>query len=53
MLDLVPQSSVKVNEVTVGSVEKIQADGWTADGHHAAPGTSRLPDNATAELKQT
>jgi phospholipid/cholesterol/gamma-HCH transport system substrate-binding protein len=30
VLDLVPQSAVKVNDVTVGAVEKVQLDGWNA-----------------------
>ena len=33
MLDLVPQSAVKVDDVTVGSVEKIELNGWTARVH--------------------
>ena len=53
VLDLVPQSSVKVNQVTVGSVEDIQVTGWTATVRMRLPGNVVLPDNATAELKQT
>ena len=53
VLDLVPQSSVKVNQVTVGSVEDIQVTGWTATVRLRLPATVVLPDNATAELKQT
>ncbi|MFC7598197.1 MCE family protein [Terrabacter sp. GCM10028922] len=53
VLDLVPQSSVKVNQVTVGSVEDIQVTGWTATVHLRLPRGVVLPDNATAELKQT
>jgi phospholipid/cholesterol/gamma-HCH transport system substrate-binding protein len=53
VLDLVPQSSVKVNQVTVGSVEDIQVTGWTATVRLRLPRTVVLPDNATAELKQT
>lgn len=53
VLDLVPQSSVKVNQVTVGSVEDIQVTGWTATVRLRLPGDVVLPDNATAELKQT
>ena len=30
VLDLVPQSAVKVDDVTVGSVESIDLDGYTA-----------------------
>jgi phospholipid/cholesterol/gamma-HCH transport system substrate-binding protein len=53
VLDLVPQSAVKVNQVTVGSVEDIQVTGWTATVTLRLPNDVRLPDNATAELKQT
>ena len=53
VLDLVPQSSVKVDEVTVGSVEKIELNGWTARVTLKLPKDVELPDNAVAELKQT
>jgi phospholipid/cholesterol/gamma-HCH transport system substrate-binding protein len=53
VLDLVPQSSVKVNQVTVGTVEKIELNGWTARVTVRLPNSVRLPDNAVAELKQT
>jgi len=53
VLDLVPQSSVKVNEVTVGQVEKIQLNGWTARVTLRLPRSVKLPDNAVAELHQT
>ena len=53
VLDLVPQSAVKVNQVTVGSVEDIQVTGWTATVTLRLPKAVSLPDNATAELKQT
>jgi phospholipid/cholesterol/gamma-HCH transport system substrate-binding protein len=53
VLDLVPQSAVKVNQVTVGSVEDIQVTGWTATVTLRLPKDVSLPDNATAELKQT
>jgi phospholipid/cholesterol/gamma-HCH transport system substrate-binding protein len=53
VLDLVPQSSVKVDEVTVGSVEKIELNGWTARVTLRLPKDVQLPDNAVAELKQT
>ncbi|HET8617125.1 MAG TPA: MCE family protein [Actinomycetales bacterium] len=52
-LDLVPQSAVKVDDVTVGSVEGIELDGWTARVRLRVQDHVRLPDNATAELKQT
>jgi phospholipid/cholesterol/gamma-HCH transport system substrate-binding protein len=53
VLDLVPQSSVKVDQVTVGSVEKIELNGWTARVTLRLPKDVKLPDNAIAELKQT
>ena len=53
VLDLVPQSSVKVDQVTVGSVEKIELNGWTARVTLRLPKNVELPDNAIAELKQT
>ena len=52
-LDLVPQSAVKVDDVTVGSVESIELRGWTALVRLRVQDRVRLPDNATAELKQT
>lgn len=53
VLDLVPQSSVKVGEVTVGSVEDVELSGWTAQVRLRIDRAVSLPDNATAELKQT
>jgi phospholipid/cholesterol/gamma-HCH transport system substrate-binding protein len=53
VLDLVPQSAVKVDQVTVGSVEKIELNGWTARVTMRLPRSVQLPDNAIAELKQT
>ncbi|MGN6751797.1 MAG: MCE family protein [Intrasporangium sp.] len=53
VLDLVPKSSVKVNQVTVGSVEEIHVTGWTAQVRLRLPRSVVLPDNAVAELKQT
>jgi phospholipid/cholesterol/gamma-HCH transport system substrate-binding protein len=53
VLDLVPRSSVKVNQVTVGTVEKIELNGWTARVTVRLPNSVKLPDNAVAELKQT
>ena len=53
VLDLVPQSSVRVDQVTVGSVEKIELNGWTARVTLRLPKNVKLPDNAVAELKQT
>jgi phospholipid/cholesterol/gamma-HCH transport system substrate-binding protein len=53
VMDLVPQSAVKVDEVTVGKVDKIAVDGWTARVTVRLKDSVRLPANATAELKQT
>ncbi len=53
VLDLVPMSSVKVNEVTVGSVESIEVNGWTARVTLRLPDSVKLPDNAVAEIRQT
>lgn len=53
VLDLVPQSSVKVNQVSVGTVEDITVNGWTALVRMRIPRSVVLPDNATAELEQT
>ena len=53
VLDLVPQSSVKVNDVSVGRVTEISLDGWTAQVTVELNGDVSLPDNAVAELRQT
>jgi phospholipid/cholesterol/gamma-HCH transport system substrate-binding protein len=52
-LDLVPQSAVKVDQVTVGSVESIELNGWTARVTMRLPRSGKLPDNAIADIKQT
>lgn len=53
VLDLVPQSAVKVNNVTVGAVEKIELDGWQAKVELRISDSVKLPANAVAELEQT
>ena len=55
VLDLVPQSAVKVNDVAVGRVEEINLapDGWTAEVTVAVNGDVELPANAVAEARQT
>lgn len=53
VLDLVPKAAVKVNDVTVGSVEEIWLAGWTARVRLRVAATVRLPDNATAAIRQT
>ncbi|MFF3565438.1 MCE family protein [Streptomyces sp. NPDC002574] len=53
VLDLVPQSAVKVNNVTVGAVEEIELDGWHARVRLRVADSVQLPGNAVAELRQT
>jgi phospholipid/cholesterol/gamma-HCH transport system substrate-binding protein len=65
VLDLVPQSAVKVNDVAVGRVEKIAlssahdasgdptTNGWTAKVELTVNDDVRLPANARAVIKQT
>jgi phospholipid/cholesterol/gamma-HCH transport system substrate-binding protein len=53
VLDLVPQSSVKVNDVTVGKVTDIDVEGYHAKVRLALRDDVRLPDNAQAEIRQT
>jgi len=55
VLDLVPQSAVKVDNVPVGRVESIglAADGWTAQATLLVNGDVKLPGNAAAALKQS
>ncbi|MEU4714128.1 MCE family protein [Micromonospora purpureochromogenes] len=53
VLDLVPQAAVKVDDVTVGSVEKISLAGWTARVTLRIGSGVRLPSNATAAVRQS
>lgn len=53
VLDLVPQAAVKVDDVTVGSVESISLSGWTARVRLRIGKQVRLPENATAAVRQT
>ncbi|WP_436497892.1 MCE family protein [Actinokineospora sp. HUAS TT18] len=55
VLDLVPQSGVKVNDVAVGRVEKIELapDGRSALVTVAVNGSINLPANAVARLRQS
>ncbi len=53
VLDLVPQSAVKVNDVTVGSVERITLKGFTARVRMRIKDSVKLPDNAEAAIRQT
>ncbi|MDQ3577319.1 MAG: MCE family protein [Actinomycetota bacterium] len=55
VLDLVPQSGVKVNEVAVGRVKDIgfAPDGWTAEATLLVNSGVQLPANAFAKLRQS
>ena len=53
VLDLVPRSAVKVNDVTVGEVNEVWLDGFTANVRLTLDRNVRLPDNATAQIRQT
>jgi phospholipid/cholesterol/gamma-HCH transport system substrate-binding protein len=53
VLDLVPQSAVKVDNVTVGAVEQVELDGWHARVRLRVADSVKLPGNAVAELRQT
>ena len=53
VLDLVPKSTVKVNDVSVGQITDV-----SLDGHHAVvtmeiPRNTDLPENTVAEIRQT
>ena len=49
VLDLVPQSAVKVDEVTVGKVDDVSLDGYTAVVTVRLNGDVELPANAFAD----
>ncbi|RZS29434.1 phospholipid/cholesterol/gamma-HCH transport system substrate-binding protein [Herbihabitans rhizosphaerae] len=55
VLDLVPQSGVKINDVAIGRVETIElaSDGRLANAHLVLNGSARLPGNAVARLRQS
>ena len=53
VLDLVPRSTVKVNDVSVGQVTDIDLDGYVAHVTLELRSDTELPDNAVAELRQT
>lgn len=55
VLDLVPQSAVKVNDVTVGKVDSISLNkaNWSADVTLSVNGSVHLPANAGANLRQS
>ncbi len=53
VLDLVPQSTVKVNDVNVGRVTEVKLAGQTAEVTVLLRNDVDLPDNAEAEIRQT
>lgn len=53
VLDLVPQSTVKVDDVTVGKIEEVELDGYTANVTLLLRRDVELPDNAEATIRQT
>jgi phospholipid/cholesterol/gamma-HCH transport system substrate-binding protein len=53
VLDLVPLAAVKVNDVTVGSVQKISLAGWTARVRLRIDQGVKLPANASATIRQS
>jgi phospholipid/cholesterol/gamma-HCH transport system substrate-binding protein len=53
VLDLVPQSGVRVDEVPVGRVSDVRLDGWTAEVDVTLNRDVKLPDNARATIRQT
>jgi phospholipid/cholesterol/gamma-HCH transport system substrate-binding protein len=53
VLDLVPQSGVRVNDIAVGKVTDIKLDGWTALVTLKINKDAKLPDNAEATIRQT
>ena len=53
VLDLVPQSAVKVDDVTVGRVTDIEMDDWDAVVTVKVRDSVELPATATASIRQT
>ncbi|MFB7597140.1 MCE family protein [Streptomyces sp. NPDC056160] len=53
VLSLVPQASVKVDDVAVGRVTAIRLDGWKARVTMKINGDVRLPSDAGARLEQS
>lgn len=53
VLDLVPQSTVKVNDVSVGMVRDVRLDGYTAEVVLEVRESVDLPANAVAKIRQT
>ena len=53
VLDLVPQSGVRVNDIPVGKVTDVQLDGWNAKVTLELNQDAKLPDDAVATIRQT
>jgi phospholipid/cholesterol/gamma-HCH transport system substrate-binding protein len=53
VLDLVPQSTVKVNDVSVGQVTDVELQGTVAKVTIEVRGDTELPDEPIAEIRQT
>jgi len=53
VLDLVPQSTVKVADVTVGKVTDVSLDGYEAVVTMEINNDVKLPDNTIADIRQT
>lgn len=53
ILNVVPRSEVKVNDVTVGEVTEVWREGWHAGVELRIKDSVDLPDNAVAEIRQT
>lgn len=53
ILNLVPRSEVKVNDVTVGEVTEVWREGWHAGVEMRIQTGVELPDNAVALIRQT
>jgi phospholipid/cholesterol/gamma-HCH transport system substrate-binding protein len=53
VLDLVPQSTVKVNDVSVGKVKDVKLEGFVAEVTVEIRNDTKLPSNAVAKIRQT
>jgi phospholipid/cholesterol/gamma-HCH transport system substrate-binding protein len=53
VLDLVPDSTVKVNDVTVGKITDISLSDYNAEVTMQLRSDTRLPQNAVAQIQQT
>lgn len=53
VLNLVPRSPVKVNDVTVGEVVELERDGWNAAAVLRIQDDVELPENVVADIRQS